>query len=65
MEDSMRLLKKGKTELSHDPAISFLGTYQTQLKAGPQGVCVYTAALVTITKRRKQTRGLKKMSVYT
>jgi hypothetical protein len=50
-------LKKLNIELSSDPAISLLGMYPKELKAGTQtDICtpMFTAALFAILKRQKQ-----------
>ena len=52
-----RFLKKLKIELSYDPVIPFLGTYLRKMKSLSQrGICtpMFTAALFTIAKTRKQ-----------
>ena len=57
MEAAWQFLKKLNIELSHDPAIPFLGVYPKELKTGVQTRAhtqVFTAALFTIAKMQRQ-----------
>jgi hypothetical protein len=54
-----KLLKKLKTKLPYDPAISLLGIYQKECKSGyTKGTCthMFIATLFTITKLWEKTR---------
>jgi hypothetical protein len=53
MGNSIRLLKKVKIELPHDPAIPLLGIYPKECKSGSnKGTCtpLFIGALFTIVK---------------
>lgn len=57
MENGTEVLKKLKTELRYDPAISHLGIYLQEIKALMQKdkcIPIFTAALSIIPKIRKQ-----------
>ena len=55
----MELPQKIKKEVPYDPAIPLLGIYPKELKSGSsRGICtpMFTAALFTIAKIRKQSK---------
>ena len=58
IEDKIEMPQKIKTELLYNPAISLLGVYKKELKAGSwRDTCttpMLKAALVTIAKKKKQ-----------
>ena len=61
LKTGWQFLKKLKIELPYDPAIPLLGIYPEELKAGSQrGICtpIFTAALLTTAKARKQPKCL-------
>ena len=61
LKTGWQFLKKLKIELPYDPAIPLPGIYPEELKAGSQrGICtpIFTAALLTTAKARKQPKCL-------